>query len=45
MKAKSIKGVTIEEINEELDTNYTTLDYESAQRTNSTNQSGVQSNN
>lgn len=38
-------GVPIEEINAELDTNYTTLDYESAQRTTSSNQSGVQSSN
>lgn len=38
-------GVPIEDINSELDTNYTTLDYESAQRTTSANQSGVQSNN
>jgi len=39
-------GVPIEDINAELDTNYTTLDYESAQRTNQgTNQSGVQSGN
>jgi hypothetical protein len=39
-------GVLLQEINETLDTNFTELDYESAQRTNqNANSTGIQSNN